>query len=232
MIEVFKEEGFFLTPQEEKKFYRYLELILSAPFNITSISLRDPKAIAYRHFIDSIQIVKFLDLSSLNSLLDVGTGGGFPGIPIKILKPHLELLLLESVEKKISFLKEVVLELSLPNVKILLGRAEELGRQKQFRESVDIVVSRAVASLNVLLELTIPFLKIGGLLVAYKGKRVFEEIDEAQNALNLLNCELEKVEEYYIKAIDFKGYLVFIRKRGETPAKYPRKTGIPFKRPL
>lgn len=232
MKELFKEEGFPLTLEEEKLFSAYLELILCAPFNITSAALRDPKGIVYKHFIDSIQIVKFLDLSAFNSLLDVGTGGGFPGIPIKILNPHLSLFLLESSGKKASFLKKVISNLSLTKVEVLLGRAEDFGRIDTLRESMDLVVSRAVASLNVLLELTIPFLKVGSLLVAYKGKRVFEEIEEAQKAFSLLNCELERIEEYYIKGIDFKGYLVFIRKRERTSEKYPRKAGIPFKKPL
>lgn len=232
MIELFKEEGFLLSSEQERFFSLYLELILNAPFNITSTSLREPKSIVYKHFIDSIQVVKFLDLSVIDRLLDVGTGGGFPGIPLKIINPHLNLFLLESSEKKVSFLREVVSELSLTKVEVLLGRAEDLGKNEDLRESMDLVVSRAVAPLNTLLELTIPFLKVGNLLVAYKGKRVFEEIEEARKALLLLDCEIERVEEYHIRGIDFKGYLVFIRKKGKTPEKYPRRCGIPFKKPL
>jgi len=162
----------------------------------------------------------------------VGTGGGFPGIPLKIAFPHVRLFLLESSLKKVNFLKSVISNLAVDEVYVLPGRAEDLARDPNLREKMDIVVSRAVAPLRTLIEITIPFLKEGMLMVAYKGKGVFDEIESSGNALRELRAEIERVEEYHIKGIDFKGYLVFIRKKEETPLKYPRRSGIPFKRPL
>lgn len=230
MREVFLNEGFQITPSQEELFRKYLDLLLKSPVNVTSI--RDPREIVYRHFIDSLQLLKVLDLREFASLMDVGTGGGFPGIPLKILSPHIKLYLLEASKRKVIFLRDLLKALGLNEVEVLEGRAEELARDSRWREKLDLVVSRAVAPLNVLLELTLPFLREGGIAVAYKGKGVFEEIERAKNALSVLGGSLEEIREYHIRGIDFNGVLLFIKKERRTPDKYPRRPGIPSKRPL
>ncbi|MCD6362772.1 MAG: 16S rRNA (guanine(527)-N(7))-methyltransferase RsmG [Synergistetes bacterium] len=219
-----------MDENQENKFKKYLKLLMETPFNITSI--KSPDLIIYRHFIDSLKLALFLDFSSFETVLDIGSGAGFPGVPLKIIHPQLKLTLLESSRKKALFLKSLVSELELAGVEVLWQRAEDLGRASEKRESYDLVVARALASLRVLLELSLPLLKIGGILVAYKGKKLKKEIEEAKKALKLLNGTIERVEEYIIKGIDFKGNLVFIKKEASTPSKFPRRPGIPFKRPL
>ncbi len=230
MREIFEQEGIRLTEDQEKKFRKYLDFILATPFNITSI--KSPDLIVYRHFIDSLKLTSFLDLTSFNLILDIGTGAGFPGIPLKIVSPHLSLTLLESSRKKVSFLNSLILALGIDDIKIVWARAEDFGKIRENRELYDLVVIRALAHLRILLELSLPFLKVGGILVAYKGKNVRDELKEAQNALKILGGKLEKVQEYRIGGIDFRGNLVFIRKELPTSIKYPRRAGIPFKRPL
>ncbi len=230
MREIFEREGIKLTEDQEKKFGKYVDFILTAPFNVTSI--KSPDLIVYRHFIDSLKLTCFLDLTSFDLVLDIGTGAGFPGIPLKILHPHLTLTLLESSRKKVSFLNSLILALGIDGVEVVWARAEDFGRIKENREIYDLVVVRALAHLRILLELSLPFLKVDGILVAYKGKDIKDELKEAQKALKILGGKLEKVQEYRIEGIDFTGNLVFIKKELPTHFRYPRRAGIPFKRPL
>ncbi len=214
-----------------RQFGMYMEFLQNSPHNVTAI--KTPFEIVVKHFIDSLFILKFYkNLNRKTKIIDIGTGAGFPGIPIKILFPEIELYLVESVKKKADFLKYLIDNLNISGIIILRERAETLGHEKNLREEFDLVVSRAVAPLPVLLELCAPFSKISGRFVAYKGEDVREELREAEKALELLNLIIEDIYFYQLPKIDHKRSLIFFKKTGKTPDKYPRRPGIPQKRPL
>jgi 16S rRNA (guanine527-N7)-methyltransferase len=221
------------TPNEikrktEEKFDLYLEELLywNKKFNLTAIT--DPEEIKIKHFSDSLAIFKILPIKD-EKIIDIGTGAGFPGIPIKIDRPETDLYLVESKKKKAEFLGNVVKKLDLKKTSIVCGRIEEVARK--FLSFFDIAVSRQVSPLPILLEYSMPVLRTGGVLVAYKGENVYEEVDLAQNALEILGGKVEKIEEIEVSK-DHKRTLVLVRKVKETPIKYPRRAGIPKKRPL
>lgn len=214
--------------KKEKRFDLYLKELLSwnKKFNLTAIT--DPEEIKTKHFLDSLAILKIFPVKN-EKIIDIGTGAGFPGIPIKIERPEIDLYLVESKKKKAEFLKNIIEKLDLTNTKVICGRIEEAARD--FLSYFDIAVSRQVSSLSILLEYSMPVLKTGGVLVAYKGENVYGEIDLAQNALKILGGKIEKIEEIEISK-NHKRTLVLVKKEKETPIKYPRKAGIPRKRPL
>lgn len=201
----------------------YLKELLewNKKFNLTSIT--DPEEIRIKHFEDSLAILQVLQLSN-QSVIDVGTGAGFPGIPLKIACPEISLTLLEATKKKVEFLKHIVSILKLKNVEIIWGRAEDIAKQK--RESFDLAVSRAVARLNVLCEYCLPLVKIGGLFVAYKEEKVEEEVEEAKNAIAVLGGNLREIKKFPLRS------LVIIDKIKPSPVKYPRRAGMAKKKPL
>lgn len=187
------------------------------------------------HFIDSLQALRAACLKDSKKIIDIGTGAGFPGVPLKICLPSIVMFLNETQSKRIFFLEELIKELTLNECYLLQGRAEFYAHQVDCREVFDCVLTRAVASLNVVLELSLPFLKIGGRVIAFRGLNAFSELASAENALKLLGGELEDVITYYLgnNKNNIKTYhLVIIKKILETPIKYPRKAGIPQKRPL
>ncbi len=203
----------------DKKNYEYRDLVLekNKVMNLTNIT--DINEFNNRHIKDSLSVVNHIELKG--RILDLGTGAGFPGVPLAIHYKELHFTLLDSQRKKLYFIEEACNKLDIKNVKIIHSRSEDLARDKSHRESYDFVVTRAVASLPVLIELTIPFLKVGGKLIAYKGKNVFDEIDSSSNAFDKLHSMLENVIEYNINDINY--YLVVIKKEGKTDKEYPRK---------
>jgi 16S rRNA (guanine527-N7)-methyltransferase len=225
-----KELGVILKEREIDLFYRYMNLIeeWNERFNLTAISGQHDMVV--KHFLDSLSIVKYFP-GDAETFLDVGTGAGFPGIPVKLAVPHLHVVLLESVGKKVGFLEEVISALSLEKIKAVKGRAEELGRMKEYRESFDLCAARAVAPLNILLEYTLPFVKVGGRLIAMKGKDA-GEINQAQRALDILGGRVEKVESMILPGSDMTRNIILIKKFRQTPPSYPRKSGKPSKQPL
>ena len=226
------ELGVNLEQNEVILFAQYMDLLLEWNQKMNLTAIRTPGEIVVKHFLDSIAVLPHLTSGENTKVLDIGTGAGFPGVPMKIIKPNMVMVLLDSLGKRITFLDALIMELGLTGITTLLGRAEDLARTQGYRESFDVVTSRAVAKLSVLSELCLPFLKIGGLFVAYKGPKTGEELPEAQKALAILGGRLAKVVEINLPGTIEKRNLVFIEKHRSTPEKYPRKAGTPEKKPL
>ena len=220
--------GIEISQENAKQFYKYMKLLLewNEKMNLTAIT--DPEEIILKHFVDSLTIMPYL--SNANTILDVGTGAGFPGLPLKILEDNKEFTLLDSLNKRITFLQNVISELELKNVQAIHGRAEEYISQK--RESYDIVTSRAVAKLNVLIEYMLPFVKVGGRCICMKSFEIEGELKEAKKAIEILGGKIEKVDEITLPTTDIKRKIVIIKKIKNTPNKYPRKAGTPVKEPI
>ena len=220
-------EEFGLSKEQLSKFESYLDLLLewNEKFNLTAITDKDE--IEEKHFIDSIELVKYFDVKN-KTLLDVGTGAGFPGIPLAIVEPTLKVTLLESNGKRVSFLKEAVKVLDLKNVDIIQGRVEELGT----REKYDFVTARAVKELNILLELCFYLVKVGGSFIAYKSSGVEEEILNAKHALKCLQIEEFKKFDYYLPKSKNSRVFLGILKKNKTQKKYPRRYSEIVKQPL
>jgi 16S rRNA (guanine527-N7)-methyltransferase len=220
-------EEFGLSNEQISKFDRYLELLLewNEKFNLTAIT--DKSEIEEKHFLDSLELIKFYDLKS-KTLIDIGSGAGFPGIPLAIAEPTLKVTLLEANGKKVSFLQEVVKQLKLSNVKVIQGRAEEL----KTRECYDIVTARAVKELNILLEIAFYLVKVGGCFFAYKGPIAKEEVENAKGALKALRAEVPIFHKYKLKKSQNPRVFLQILKKNETPRKYPRRYGEIVNHPL
>jgi 16S rRNA (guanine527-N7)-methyltransferase len=199
-------------------------------FNLTAI--RDSESIRTKHFLDSFSCVLAWKSSPPNQLIDVGTGAGFPGIPLKILYPNLKLTLVESVGKKAMFCQHIVRMLGLEHVEVIHARAEDLGQNMQHREKYDWAVARAVAHLNVLSEYMIPLVKIGGAMLAQKGESGLAEAQSAEEAMHILGGKLKQLVPVNLPSVAEDRYLVIVEKVAATPPKYPRKPGIPMKQPL
>ncbi|HSJ88847.1 MAG TPA: 16S rRNA (guanine(527)-N(7))-methyltransferase RsmG [Anaerolineales bacterium] len=202
----------------------------NSKFNLTAI--RDSESIRTKHFLDSLSCVLAWKSNSPHRLIDVGTGAGFPGIPLKIIDPHLKLTLVESVGKKVTFCQHIVRVLGLDNVDVIQARAEELGQDAGHREKYDYAVARAVANLNVLSEYLIPLVKIGGTMLAQKGESGPAEAQSAESAIKLLGGKLKQVIPVHLPGVVDDRYLIVADKVAATPPKYPRKPGIPAKQPL
>ncbi|MDI6827586.1 MAG: 16S rRNA (guanine(527)-N(7))-methyltransferase RsmG [Armatimonadota bacterium] len=226
------ELGIHLDEKQLDAFDVFTSLLLewNKKFNLTRIT--SPEEIAVKHYIDSLALLKFVNIPSGSMLIDIGTGAGFPGIPLKIVRPDLKLTLLDSVRKKLVFLEVAVAEMGLKDVELIHGRAEDIGRVQSYRESYDFVVSRAVARLNVLAEFCLPFCRIGGIFAAYKGADISDEVKDAKNAIQILGGEEPIVNSFILPESDLSRTLVIVRKSRNTPAAYPRKAGIPERSPL
>ena len=193
-------------------------------------AITEPDEIILKHFVDSATINKYIPENA--KVLDIGTGAGFPGIPEKILRTDITVVLADSLNKRINFLKEVISQLKLQNITAEPGRAEDLAQQKNYREQFDVVVSRAVASLNVLLEYMLPFVKKGGICICMKGSNIEEEIENSKNALKELGGEIVKIDKFNLVETDILRNIIIIRKVKDTSKQYPRKAGIPTKNPI
>ena len=224
------EIGLELSEEQLSKFEIYYDMLISWNEKINLTAITDPKEVAEKHFADSLSLIKVLDLNGIENVIDVGTGAGFPGIPLKIAFPHLKITLLDSLNKRIQYLGEVNDNLALSDVVLIHGRAETIARDLDHREKYDLCVSRAVANLSVLSELCTPFVKVSGVFTPYKSEKADEELCEAGNALNLLGCEVKSVERFSL--FDQVRCIPVIEKMRSTDDKYPRREGIPGKRPL
>lgn len=221
-----------LTDNQVQQFITYYEMLIekNKVMNLTAIT--EYEDVVYKHFVDSISILKYFNFKNCKNMIDVGTGAGFPGIPLKIVLPDIEICLMDSLNKKIGFLNEVINELKLQKISAVHGRAEDLGRNKNYREKFDVCVSRAVANLSTLTEYCTPFLKKNGYFISYKSGNIGEEIINCENAFKQLNCTPESIEKFNIEGTDYNRSLVIIKKTGNTASQYPRKSGTPAKKPL
>ena len=221
-----------LTDQQKAQFERYFELLVEWNEKINLTAITEKEEVYLKHFYDSIApILQGLIANQQIKLLDIGAGAGFPSLPMKILYPQLDVTIIDSLNKRINFLQLLAEELDLEGVHFYHGRAEDFAQDKHFRAQFDIVTARAVARMQVLSELTIPYLKVGGKLLALKASNAPEELTEAKNALNLLFSKVEDNISYTLPNGDPR-YITIVEKKKETPNKYPRKPGMPNKRPL
>ena len=224
--------GFLLTDRQKEQYERYFELLVEWNEKINLTAITDKDEVYLKHFYDSIApILQGLIENQPIRLLDIGAGAGFPSLPMKILFPELDVTIIDSLNKRINFLHLLAEELGLSRVHFYHGRAEDFAQDKAFRAQFDIVTARAVARMQVLSELTIPYLKVGGQLLALKASNAPEELEEAKNALNLLFSKVEDNLQYELPNGDPR-YITLVEKKKETPNKYPRKAGMPNKRPL
>lgn len=227
-------ENIGLEVNEDKynKFIQYKDLMKEWNEKVNLTAITDDREIIIKHFVDSIKAFEFKKLNSTIKIIDIGTGAGLPGIPIKIMNDNAEVLLLDSLQKRINFLNEVIDKLKLKDIKTIHGRAEDFGINLSYREKFDVAISRAVANMSVLAELCLPFVKKNGYFVALKGPAVQQELDEAKKAISVLGGKIEEVVQVNFKDDELKHNLVIIKKIKGTPKQYPRRAGTITKKPI
>ena len=224
--------GIKLNEKQIKQFLTYYEMLVewNSFMNLTAIT--EFEDVMKKHFIDSISLIKAYDISKPVNVIDVGTGAGFPGLALKIAYPNLKITLLDSLNKRIQFLNEVIQKLQLEEITTIHGRAEDYSKREEYREKFDLCVSRAVANLSTLSEYCLPYVKKGGYFVSYKSEKVSEEITIAEHAIKILGGIIDRQVEFYLPKSDIYRNLFVIKKVENTPKKYPRKAGLPSKEPL
>lgn len=227
-----KEFGITLSDSQIDQFMMYYEILIewNQVMNLTAITAFDE--VCTKHFLDSISLCKAIDCTQEYTLMDVGTGAGFPGIPLKIVFPNLQITLLDSLGKRVKFLNEVIQRLGLHGIQAIHGRAEDYAKANLLREKFDICVSRAVANLSTLSEYCIPYVKEGGFFISYKSEKLSEEMSDAKKAIEILGGNIVSQNEFLLPNSDIYRNLLVIQKIALTPKKYPRKAGLPSKEPL
>lgn len=224
--------GILLEQQQIDQFHKYYEMLVekNKVMNLTAIT--EKEEVIDKHFIDSIALKKAMDVTKPLKILDLGTGAGFPGIPLKIAYPNLTITLLDSLNKRIKFLQEVIDALSLTSIHAIHGRAEDYAKQEAYREQFDLCVSRAVANLATLSEYCLPYVKQGGCFISYKSGSVSEELEQSERAIQQLGGKVKEVVSFVLPETDIERTFVVIEKIKQTPKKYPRKAGLPSKEPI
>ena len=236
MSEVFKtklnELGITLNDIQKQQFASFYELLVewNKFMNLTGIT--EYEEVNEKHFVDSLSIVKAIDINKVETVIDVGTGAGFPGIPLKIAFPHLKVVLLDSLNKRIKFLDTVIDELGLKNIKTIHGRAEDFAKQVDYRENFDLCVSRAVANLATLSEYCIPYVKKEGLFAPYKSGEIEKELEQSKKAIHVLGGKVHNVVKFQLPGTEIGRSFIVIKKTQNTSKKYPRKAGLPSKEPI
>lgn len=232
LIHAMEAMGLVLEDYQIRQFCRFEELLLETNKVMNLTAITDPGEVAVKHMADSLSCYDERYFPKDASLLDLGTGAGFPGIPLAIFRPDLTVTFFDSLQKRLNFLNEVCRETDLRKVAFLHGRAEEMAHQEAYREQFDLVTSRAVARLSILCEWALPYVRNNGLFIALKGAQYEEEIKEASNALRMLGGTLEEVRPVTLPGLSDKRAVLYIRKSGTSPAKYPRKPKMAAKHPL
>ena len=235
---VFKEElrksaeevGIILDNEMLNKFYDYKNMIIEWNEKINLTAITEDTDFIIKHFVDSITVSKYIDKDK--KIIDIGTGAGFPGIPLNIVNNSNNITLFDSLNKRLKVLEDIINRLGLKNISTLHGRAEETFKNKVYRENFDIATSRAVAALNVLVELMLPAVKVGGICICMKGNNAEEEINEAKKAIKEMGGEIIKVEKIVLPILNLERNIIIIKKVKQTPNKYPRKPGTPQKEPI
>lgn len=236
MSEIFENKlnalSIMLTDIQKQQFDQFYELLVewNKVMNLTGITEYDE--VNEKHFIDSLSLVKAIDVNKVETVIDIGTGAGFPGIPLKIAFPHLNVVLLDSLNKRIQFLNTVIMELGLKDIKTIHGRAEDFAKQSEYREKFDLCVSRAVANLSTLSEYCLPYVKVGGMFIPYKSGEIDDEVKQADKAICILGGKLDEVIKFQLPGTEVNRSFVKINKTQNTQKKYPRKAGLPSKEPL
>ena len=236
MSQIFEEKlsqiGITLSDKQKEQFDKFYELLVewNKVMNLTGFT--EYEEVNEKHFVDSLSIVKAIDMNQVHSLVDIGTVAGFPGIPLKIAFPHIKVVLLDSLNKRINFLNTVIKELGLENIETIHGRAEDFAKQPEYREQFDLCVSRAVANLATLSEYCIPYVKKDGMFVPYKSGEIDEEVEQSKKAIHVLGGKLDKVIKFQLPGTEIGRSFVKINKVQNTAKKYPRKAGLPSKEPI
>lgn len=227
-----KQLDIHLSETQVEQFMQYKTLLQewNEKMNLTAIT--EDREVITKHFLDCMTINKALPMNEQKTVIDIGTGAGFPGLVIKIAFPHLKVTLVDALKKRLTFLETVIKELGLTNIECVHSRAEDLGKNKEYREGFDICASRAVANLAVLSEYTLPFVKVEGYLIALKGQKLDEELEQGQKAIQILGGQLEEVVHTGVPFTDLNHKIAKIKKVKPTATKYPRKAGEPTKSPL
>ena len=224
--------GITLTGRQQEQFVHFYELLVewNKVMNLTGIT--EYEEVNEKHFVDSLSLVQAIDINNVETVIDVGTGAGFPGIPLKITFPHLKIVLLDSLNKRINFLNTVIDALGLTEITTIHGRAEDYAKQTEYREQFDLCVSRAVANLSTLSEYSLPYVKIGGMFIPYKSGEIDDEVHQAKKAIHILGGKLDEVIKFQLPDTEINRSFVKIHKIQNTAKRYPRKAGMPAKEPL
>ena len=232
LISFLEENNYKIKDEQIQQFDKYYEALVETNkvMNLTSITEFDE--VIDKHFIDSVAVISFTDFNNIDSFIDVGTGAGFPGIPLKILFPDIKAVLIDSLGKRIDFLHGIKESLGLEDIELIHTRSEDIAHEEEYRENFDLCVSRAVASLNVLSEYCLPFVKVGGGFIPYKSENCEEELKESENSLNILGGTVIQVKDMVIGVENATRRFPIIKKVSPSPEKYPRKAGKPSKKPL
>lgn len=227
-----EELGIELTERQKEQYLLFYEYLIekNKVMNLTGIT--EFEEVLTKHFLDSLACVKAIDIKNVKNVIDIGTGAGFPGVPLKIAFPHLEACLLDSLKKRVNFLEEACALLHLENISAIHGRAEEFAKNKAYREKYDLCVSRAVSNLATLSEYCLPYVKTGGCFISYKSGKVQEEAEQAEKAIKILGGRVKDIVYFNLPDSEIERSLVVIEKIKSTPGRYPRKAGTPLKEPL
>lgn len=219
-----------ISDKQIEKFFDYMNLLLEWNEKINLTAITEPEDIILKHFVDCATILKYIE--DKDKIIDIGTGAGFPGIPLKILNEKLDITLMDSLNKRINFLNEIINKLDLKNIVAIHARAEELARNKEYREKFDIATSRAVANLSTLSEYMLPFVKKNGMVISMKGSNIEEEVKNAKKAIKILGGEIKKIDNFNLANTNNIRNIITIKKVVKTPREFPRKAGKPSKEPI
>ena len=227
-----KEMGIDISKHQLEMFQVYYHELITWNSRVNLTAITNYEDVQIKHFLDSLTLIPYLDRTNTMKVIDIGSGGGFPGVPLKIIRPDIDLTLIESTAKKTKFLNHLIGALKLDGTDVICGRAEEKAFEAVFREQYDIALTRAIGVLSTNLELSLPFCKVSGLSVSYKKNAIKDELDSAKHAAPILGGQFDRVEPVSRDLFPDRRVLVFFRKVSPTPSKYPRNIGIPSKRPL